>query len=173
VAFIYQQKIYIMPMPSEMGLEFTPVEVQDMLNHFNGILAIMNAKKVVQLTAKERQGAQSVSEIRFPYTENAIHNLAPTFPNLQPSFLSLADAEKDFSASSDLRSLANVRNEVNDRMIDFAMASEHFAFEYMRQFYHNAQRAQGVNTPGADTVVEALAPLFEGQGERNSEDDEA
>ena len=124
----------------------------------------------MQLTAKERQRAQSVSEIRFPYTENAINNLAPTFPNLQPSFLSLADAEKDFSASSDLRSLANVRNEVNDRMIDFSMASEHFAFEYMRKFYAKAKEAQSVNTPGADTVVEALAPLFEGQGDTAEEE---
>jgi len=119
----------------------------------------------VQLTAEERKKAQSIADKRFPYTENAINNLAPTFPNLQPSFLSLADAEKDFSASSDLRSLANVRNEVNDRMIDFSMASEHFAFEYMRKFYANAKEAQSVNTPGADTVVEALAPLFEGQGD--------
>jgi len=52
-------------------------------------------------------------------------------------------------------------------MIDFAMASEHFAYEYMREFYEVAKRAQSVNTPGADTVIEALSPLFEGQGPNN------
>lgn len=152
-------------MPSEMGLDFTAAEITTLEGHFNGILTIMNAKKVVQLTAKERQGALSVSDKRFPFTENAINNLAPAFPNLQPPFLALSTAEADFSASYKLRTLANLRNEVNDRMIDFSFASEHFAYEYMREFYHTAQRAQAVNTPGADTVVEALAPLFEGQGD--------
>ena len=49
-------------------------------------------------------------------------------------------------------------------MIDFAMASEHFAYQYMRVFYNGAKQALAVNTPGADTVVNALSPLFEGQG---------
>ncbi len=155
-----------MPMPDKMGLDFTAVEITDLTTHFDAILAIMNAKKVVQLTPKERQAAQSVSEKRLPYTQNAIQVLAPSFPNLQPGFLPLAEATLDLSASITLRDFNAKRNEVNDRMIDFAMASEHFAYQYMRELYDVAKRAQAVNTPGADTVVEALAPLFEGQGEQ-------
>ena len=154
-------------MPDKMGLSFTPTEITDLANHFDGILTIMNGKKVVQLTAEERKAAQSVSETRLPYTQNAISNLAPTFPNLQPGFLPLTDAQNDLQASTQLRDLAALRNEVNDRMVDFAMASEHFAYQYMRKFYKTAQEAQSVNTPGADTVVEALSPLFEGQGQQN------
>ena len=85
-----------MPMPSEMGISFTPTEIQDIRDHLNGILTIMNNKKVVQLTATERQAAQSASEKRFPYIQNAIKNLAPAFPNLQPNFLKLSDAEIDY-----------------------------------------------------------------------------
>ncbi len=155
-----------MPMPSEMGYSFTPTEIQDIKDHFDGILTIINNKKVVQLTAKERQAAQSASETRFPYIQNAIKNLAPAFPNLQPNFLKLSDAEIDYDTSFQLRSLIGLRDEVNDRMIDFSMASEHFAYQYMRKFYNNAKEAQDVNTPGADTVVDALAPLFEGQGKQ-------
>ena len=158
-----------MPMPSEMGLDFTAAEITALTDHFTGILTIMNAKKVVQLTAKERNGAQSVSETRFPYVQNTITNLAPDFPALQPGFLVFADAQKDLGASSTLRDLSVLRNEVNDRMTDFAMASEHFAYQYTRIFYSNAQKAQAVNTPGADTVVEALAPLFEGQGDKEED----
>ncbi len=155
-----------MPMPDKMGLEFTPAEMTDLNAHFDGILTIMNNKKVVQLTAEERQGAQSASEKRLPYIQNAITTLAPNFPNLQPNFLILADADKDFNVSVQLRELAAKRNEVNDRMIDFSLASEHFAYIYMRKFYALAKEGQEVNTPGADTVVEALAPLFEGQGDQ-------
>jgi len=32
-------------------------------------------------------------------------------------------------------------------LIDFSLASEHFAYEYMRIFYATAQQAQKVNTP--------------------------
>ena len=155
-----------MPMPSEMGISFTPTEIQDIRDHLNGILTIMNNKKVVQLTATERQAAQSASEKRFPYIQNAIKNLAPAFPNLQPNFLKLSDAEIDYDTSFQLRSLVGLRNEVSDRMIDFSMASEHFAYQYMRELYDQAKRAQAINTPGADTIVEALAPLFEGQGKQ-------
>lgn len=156
-----------MPMPSEMGLEFTPAEITDLNTAFDAILTIINGKKIVQLTAEERQAAQSASETRMPYIDNTINNLAPAFPTLQPGYLTLSNAEKDLNASLQLRGLAAKRNEVNDRMIDFAMASEHFAYQYMRKFYSNAQEAQSVNTPGADTVVAALSPLFEGQGPQN------
>ena len=61
-----------MPMPDQMGITLSPAEVQDIKDHFTAILTIINAKKVVQLTPKERQGAQSASEIRIPYIENAI-----------------------------------------------------------------------------------------------------
>lgn len=150
-----------MPMPDQMGITLSPAEVQDIKDHFTAILTIINAKKVVQLTPKERQGAQSASEIRIPYIENAINNLAPAFPNLQPNFLTLADAQINLDSSMAFREMTGLRNEVNDRMIDFAMASEHFAYQYMRKFYNTAQQAQDINTPGADTVVEALSPLFE------------
>jgi hypothetical protein len=153
-----------MAMPDEMGLDFTPTELTDIKDHFTGILTIINGKKIVQLTDKERQGAQSASETRLPYMDNGINNLATTFSNLQPGFLSLVKATADIKTAFDFREIDSLRNEVNDRMIDFAMASEHFAYQYMRAFYDGAKTAQAVNTPGADVVVNALAPLFEGQG---------
>jgi hypothetical protein len=153
-----------MPMPDKMGLTFTPAEITTLHTHFTDILALINSKKVVQLTKDERQSALSISEKRLPYVQNAIDVLASDFVDLRPGFLPYADAVNDMQASSDLRALSSIRDEVNDRMIDFSMASEHFAYQYMRIFYNNAKQAQAVNTPGADTVVNALAPLFEGQG---------
>lgn len=156
-----------MPMPDKMGVAFTPTEIQDIKDHFTGILTIINGKKIVQLTAEERQAAQAASDTRLPYVDNAINSLAIDFPNLLPGFLSQADAENDMDTSVQFRDIANLRNEVNDRMIDFGMASEHFAYQFMRVFYNSAKQALAVNTPGADTVVNTLSPLFEGQGIKN------
>jgi len=62
---------------------------------------------------------------------------------LQPGFLSLATDQIDYMTSYRyrLRTIANLRNEVNDRMIDFSMASEHFAYQYTRKFYAIAKQA--------------------------------
>ncbi len=156
-----------MPMPDKMGYEITGPDKATIIDALNTALNTLNAIKIVQLTPKERNAAQSASETRFPYIQNAIDNLAPQFPALQPGFLKLADAEKDFSSAVDLREINTLVKEVNDRFTDFALASEHFAYEYMRKFYAIAQEAQSTNTQGADTVVSELSPLFEGQGGGN------
>jgi hypothetical protein len=156
-----------MPLPDKMGYVLTPTEKTTIIDALNLALTTLNTIKVVQLTAKERQGAQSVAEYRLPYTENAIISLAPQYPNLQPPFMPLTDATKDLTMSLDLREISLLVKEVNDRFVDFSLASEHFAFEYLLKFYAIAKEAQSVNTPGADTVVETLKPLFEGQGVQN------
>lgn len=158
-----------MPMPDKMGYEITDPDKATIIDALNTALNTLNAIKIVQLTPKERNAAQSASETRLPYIQNAIDTLAPQFPNLQPGFLSLTDAEKDLSAAVDLREINTLVKEVNDRFTDFSLASEHFAYEYMRKFYAIAKEAQAVNTPGADTVVSELEPLFEGQGESGGE----
>lgn len=156
-----------MPMPDQMGLALSPVQKTTLLAALQTVLTTMNGVKVVQLSPAERQAAQTVSEIRRPYVQNAIQNLAPSFTNLQPPFMLLANAQNDLKSMNDFVEVNNLMREVFDRCTDFAMASEHFAYEYMRKFYTIAKEGQSVNTPGADTVVAALAPLFEQQGSTN------
>jgi len=158
-----------MAMPDKMGVELTPAQYTTIIDALNLALTTLNGVKIVQLTAEERKGAQSASEIRFPYIQNAIENLAPQYPALQPGYLPYADAEKDMNLALDMREINLIVAEVNDRFTDLAMASEHHAYKYMRKFYNIAKEAQSENTPGADTVVNALKPLFEGQGEQTNE----
>ncbi len=154
-------------MPDKMGYVLTPIQKADINTALDTVLSILNSVKTVQLKPEERVAAQSASETRLPYIEMAIKELAPAYTNLQPPFLSLADASNDLQMSFDLRSIITRLAEVSDRYVDFSLASEHFAYEYMRKYYAIAQEGQGVNTPGADTSVNALSPLFEGQGEKN------
>ncbi len=158
-----------MPMPSEMGIAIPPATKTQILLDLNNALAALNALKVVQLTAQERQGAQSIAQTRFPYVQAGIKALAPAYPNLQPNFLSLPVADTDLQTSQDLTEIMLIVKEITDRFTDFSLASEHFAYQYVRKFYAIAKEAQAVNTPGADTVVNELAPLFEGQGDNSEE----
>lgn len=160
-----------MPMPTEMGVEFTAAEQAPILSGIQQAIAAIVAKKVVQLTAAERQGGQSVAETRQPYVHKAIDNLAPTHTALQPGFLPLASAQSDLHTAEFMNQVKLLIKELDDRATDFGIASEHHAFLYTRKFYAIAKEAQPTNTPGADTVVSELAPLFENQG-NNSENPE-
>jgi hypothetical protein len=153
-----------MPMPNEMGVSFTAAEKAIITSGIQQAISTIVAKKVVQLTANERQGAQSVAETRQPYVHKAIDNLAPTHTALQPGFLSLATATNDLQTSEDMNEVYLLAKELVDRVLDMGLAAEHHAYLYTRKFYANAKEAQDTNTPGADTVVSELAPLFEGQG---------
>ena len=156
-----------MPMPSEMGYQIAAPEKAAIINALNTALNTLNAIKIVQLTAKERKTVQTASEKRMPYIEHAINTLAPQFPNLQPGFLSIADARNDLETAATLREINVLIKEISDRYTDFSLASEHFAYQYMRKFYAMAKEAQPINTPGADTVLSELGPLFEKHGPKN------
>jgi hypothetical protein len=157
-----------MPMPSEMGIAIPAAVKTAIINDLTNALTALNGIKVVQLTTNERQGAQSIAEKRFPYVQKGIKGLAPAYPNLQPGFLPFSSAENDLDSTQDISQILLIVKEIIDRFTDFGLASEHFAYLYVRKFYAIAQEAQAVNTPGADTVVSELSPLFEGQGQSNA-----
>jgi hypothetical protein len=161
-----------MPLPSQMGVNISPADVTTIQNALNTALRTLNGIQVVQLTVEERGKMQSMSETRFPYTQKAIETLAPQFPNLQPPFMPLADAQADLETSLTLREINVLVKEINDRFTDFALASERYAYLYMRKFYAIAKEGQAVNTPGADTVVSELSPLFEGMGPQADEEED-
>jgi hypothetical protein len=155
-------------MPDKMGFEFTGTQKGDIITGLDVALTTLNSIKVVQLTPTERKGAQSIAEGRLPYVHNAINNLAPAYPNLQPPFLQLSEANINATMAYDIEEILLKVKEILDRFTDFGLASEHFAYQYVRKFYSIAKEGQEVSTPGADTVVSELSPLFEGQGASNA-----
>jgi len=150
-----------MPMPTEMGLEFSAVEQAPIISGIQQAIDAIKAKKIVQLTAEERQGGQSVAEKRQPYVHKAIDNLAPAYPALQPGYLSLANAQMDLHTSEFMNTVKLMIKELDDRATDFGIAAEHHSYVYTRKLYANGKEAQPTNTPGADVVVDELSPLFE------------
>jgi hypothetical protein len=156
-----------MPMPSEMGIAIPPAVKAAIIADINNAINALNSVKVVQLTAAERQAAQSIAETRAPYVVKAINVLAPAHTALQPGFLSLVNATNDLNTFADITELNLLVKELVDRATDLGLAAEHHAYLYTRKFYGIAKDAQDTNTAGADTVVSELAPLFEGQGTVN------
>ena len=152
-----------MPMPEKMGYVFTDLQKQTIIANLQEIVTIITGIKKVQLTAKERQGASSVDNVRLPYVIKG-EQLAQTYVELRPGYLSLADCTNNLKTTQDGVEIKNHVNQMVDVLTDFLLAEEHFAFEYMRKFYNNGKEAEGTPTPGVDAVIDALAPLFEKQG---------
>jgi len=53
--------------------------------------------------------------------------------------------------------------EINDRLTDLGINAENIIYKSMRHSYATAQTQEG-QMPGADVLIEALAPLFADQG---------
>ncbi len=156
-----------MPIPDKMGYAFTGTQKQDIIDHLKGINVIMNSIKPVQLSIEEHHNVSTIDNTRLPFVIQG-EQLAQSYTALRPSFLLLADCTNDVKMTQDMKEIFNYLAETTDVLTDFSMCSENYAYKYMRELYENAKRAKGSNTPGVDTIIAALSPLFEKQGPSNS-----
>lgn len=144
-----------------MGVSLTPTQVSDIKLDIKAVTDTANNLITVNLTKQERSSIQSVAEERFPYVQTAFETLIDNNPNLQPSFSDLTAAKADYTYMTQLRDLRLQLLQLQEILSDHELASGYLAFEYTRDFYDVAKRAALRNVPGADTVVDALSPLFE------------
>ena len=144
-----------------MGVSLTTQQYTDISEALNTIIGIANGLVTINLTKQERQGIQSVAETRLPYLQKAFNSLIPDNPGLAPPFSSLTAANADYAYLEQLMKLKTKLMTTVEILSDHELAAGYRSFEYMRDFYHMAQRAIERNVPGADTVVDELSPLFD------------
>lgn len=73
----------------------------------------------------------------------------------------MTEANADYAYLQQLLKLKTKLMKCVEILSDHELAAGHRAFEFMRDFYHMAQRAAERNVPGADSVVDELSPLFD------------
>lgn len=144
-----------------MGVSLTPTQVSDIKLDIKAVTDIVNNLAAVNLTKPERQAIQGVAEERLPFVQMAFDTLIDGNPNMQPPFSDLTAAKADYTYMVQLRDLRLQLLQLQEILSDHELAAGSLAFEYMRDFYDVARRAAERNVPGADTVVDALSPLFE------------
>lgn len=149
-----------MPVPISMGVSLTTTQLDAIKLNIKSIKDVLNNLITINLTKDERSGIQSVAEKRFPYVETAYDTLIDNYPNLQPSFGNVTEAKSDYTYLTQHRQLGLLLLELLEISSDHELSAGYRAFEYMRDFYDVAERATERNVPGADTVVDALSPLF-------------
>jgi len=144
-----------------MGVSLTTAQLEDLKLKIKSIKDILNTLIPVNLTKEERSAIQSVAQKRFPFVQTAYDTLIDNYPNLQPSFLNVTESKTDYTYLTQHRQLRLLLLELLEISSDHELAAGNRAFEYMRDFYNGGKRARERNVPGADTVVDALSPLFE------------
>ena len=154
-----------MPLPTQMGYAFTAQEKTDITTAVTTILDILNGKGLINLTPEERQEARSVAAARQPYVQVLFESLALNYTNLRPPFSDFTEAQKDYQYAAALRYMLLELLEALEVAEDHSLSAENLAFQYLLDFYSSCQRAAERNVPGATTALDALSPLFAGQGQ--------
>jgi len=144
-----------------MGIDLTPTEVTAIDDHFNAIIQIFADKMAINLTDKERQSVRSVAEGRKPYMDKTFDNLAPNNKVLHPGYLDFNEDQTNYNYGRKVRNFFPQAKKILEIMEDHAYSAENLGFVWMLKFYNNAKEARDTNTPGAESVVAELAPLFE------------
>jgi hypothetical protein len=144
-----------------MGVSLSAEQYNDISKALDTIISTANGLVTINLTKQERQGIQSVAETRLPYLQKAFNSLIPDNPGLAPPFSGLTEANADYAYLEQLMKLKTKLMTTVEILSDHELAAGYRSFEYMRDFYHMAQRAIERNVPGADTVVDELSPLFD------------
>jgi hypothetical protein len=150
-----------MPVPTSMGVSLTAPQLASLKTAFDTIINTMNGLIAVNLTKPERQAIQSVAEERLPFVQTTFDSLLDSYPSLLPPFGNVTEARADYAYLMQLRGLSLLLEQAQEIVSDHELAAGSRSYEYMRDFYHMGKRAIERNVPGADTVVDALSPLFD------------
>ena len=127
------------------------------------ISVIINTLPVkFNLTKTERQTLPNIDNERYPYVERSVENHGPNNPNLVSGFAGTqAEATNDFTFYDQVENFIGQLLQVVEIYQDTQQVAGSEAYTWTRALYRSAKEAAENQVPGADAVVEDLAPLFE------------
>lgn len=156
-----------MPIPLQLGIDFTTAEVDAMKAGAQVIIDTIVSKINLNLSNEERQSLSTVSNERIPYVLKSISEYAVDYPALNGIGYPLTDAAKDMETFGQMFEVLTKLTEATERAEELQMVAGHFSYEFMRDQYANAERYRSKNVAGAQVVYDGLKGAFEGQGPKN------
>ncbi len=69
-----------MAIPTELGVSFTPAEVDSMKTALNTVTAILRSKAEFNLSNQERNKLHIISNDRFPFARKSVVDYGVSFP---------------------------------------------------------------------------------------------
>ena len=156
-----------MPVDPNLNFDFDPADKATIIAALDSILTVLNSPTVpyVGLSPTERK-IPSIGAKRMPYVTDAIENILPNFPALASPSIGLPRVVL-LAALIEFAAVVKPKiDEINDRLTDLGINAENIIYKSLLDSYNTAKQQEG-RMSGADVLVAAIKPLFEGQGKIN------
>ncbi len=126
------------------------------------VMTTASAIASIDLNTETKRSLVTVDNIRFPFVQRTFQTHVNNYPMALPSFLTLADAKSNYDTMVKIRDYKAGLLKALEAWDEISMVAENNAFEYVRQMYANAKKAQEAGTvPGIQSFIDDIAPLFE------------
>ena len=117
------------------------------------------------LTEDEKKQYPTTDNARLPYVKRTVEIHAPNNPNLVSGFAgTLLNARNDWTLFNQIENFKQQLFSLIEKLAETQDVAGAELYAFMREVYAMAKRAAANNVPGAQAVVDDLAPLFENQG---------
>ena len=118
----------------------------------------------VNVTKDEKGKLLSINDVREPYVKRMLNQHAINYPGIVPSFVNLTNATTRFNNANYFRSVALQMRQLAEIFDDMSFNEDVPCYKDFRHMYATAKLGADGNLPGADAVVDDIAPLFAMQG---------
>lgn len=153
-----------MPIPTQLGVDFTDAEIDAMKAGAQAIIDTINGKASFNMSNEERQDLSKVGDDRAPYVLKSVGEYGVDYPHLNGLAYPLANATLDMKTYGGMFEVITKLLEAMEKAEEMQMVAGHFAYLFMRQQYDNAQDNKDLNVTGAQVVYDGLKGAFEDQG---------
>ncbi|MBI1287944.1 MAG: hypothetical protein GC178_10225 [Flavobacteriales bacterium] len=156
-----------MPIPLQLGVEFTAAEVDAMKAAAQTIIDTIEGKVSFNMSNEERASLSTVSDERAPYVLKSVAEYGVDYPNLNGLAYQHDLAAKDLATYGFMFEVLTKLSEATEKVEELQMVAGHFTYKFMRDQYDNAEKYRADNVAGAQVVYDGLKGAFEGQGPQN------
>ncbi len=121
-------------------------------------IALVKPHSVI-MTAEERGSVLKVGDKTFNFILK-VSEYVKTNPEFVPSYLNVADLEKDMKDAGGHVAIVSLINQLSNYFDDTKLAARSEAYSAALYYYGSVQQAASVNLPGAKAIYDELKEYF-------------
>lgn len=136
----------------------------DAVTKINAAIATINSSlpALINLTAEERQSLPKMGDKTLAFVTKALE-YAKQNPTLVPSFLNVAEFEKDVNAVTQLNNLLRPLEQITEKLNDTTLEAGSEAYSSALVFYTAVKTAAKAGVPGMKSINDDLQSRFPGR----------
>ena len=158
------QNIYV----NRLSWVLTPAKISAVKNALDALDTALDG--LVGLTPKERQTIVKLASGNKPFVDD-VNTFANAGKDYFPKHISLVEFQKDYDLYNQIDSFSARLETLTRKVVDTQMLAGHEALVAGLRYYEGSKSALEDGDPGAQAVVDRLAPRFDGQGNFKSDED--